>query len=414
MSCVSLKAPARQTLVAHHDRRRWRDAHAKGLQRPTAAELSRQVITEAKKTSERAWLGAVSAVVLQQSLRDLETAYSNFFASKNGTRKGPSMGPPKLKRKTARQAIRFTANARWSITEGGKLRLPKVGDIEVRWSRELPSQPSSVTIIKDLSGRYFASFVVEVEDKPLPELDVEETDTGIDLGLSSYAVLRGRKIASPKFFRRRERKLRRAQRAVSRKQKGSNNRREAQRAVARIHARVADQRRDFIEQETTRIVRESQAVYAEDLNVKGMASRNGRLGKSVHDQSLGRFVRILEAKCARHGRIFVKVDRWFPSTRLCSRCGCLTGPKGREELHIRVWTCAECGTWHDRDENAEANIRAAGRKHAAEMRHGAERRNACGEHVRPRKPGQHSLKQEPTRSLAVNGGAGGNHPRTRG
>ncbi|MFD9106890.1 RNA-guided endonuclease InsQ/TnpB family protein [Streptomyces bottropensis] len=394
-----------------------RDAYAQGMPRPTAAELSKRVITEAKKTSERTWLGEVSAVVLQQSLRDLETAYSNFFSSKNGTRKGPKMGPPKVKRKTARQAIRFTGNARWSITKGGKLRLPKIGDIEVRWSRELPPRPSSVTIIKDASGRYFASFVVEVGDKPLPELDVEETDTGIDLGLACYAVLRGRKIASPKFFRRQERKLRRAQRAVSRKQTGSNNRRKAKQAVAKIHARIADQRRDFIEKETNRIVRESQAVYVEDLNVKGMATRGGRLGKGVLDQSLGRFARTLEAKCIRYGRTFVRIDRWFPSTQLCSHegCGSLTGPKGRERLNVRVWTCAECGTQHDRDENAEANLRAAGRKRVAEMRHEAERQNACGEHVRPRKTGQRSVKQEPTRSLvAARGGTGGNRPHSRG
>ncbi|MES4909359.1 MULTISPECIES: RNA-guided endonuclease TnpB family protein [unclassified Streptomyces] len=393
------------------------DAHAKGLPRPKAAELSKRVITEAKKTPERVWLGEVSAVVLQQSLRDLERAYSNFFASKGGTRKGPSMGPPKMKKKTARQAIRFTANARWSLTKGGKLRLPKIGDIQVCWSRELPCEPTSVTIIKDPSGRYFASFVVEVDDKPLPGLDVEETDTGIDLGLSSYAVLRGRKIKSPKFFRRQERKLKRAQRAVSRKQKGSNNRRKARQAIARVHARIADQRRDFIEQETTRIVRQSQAVYVEDLNVRGMATRRGRLGKSVYDQSLGTFVRVLEAKCERYGRTFARVDRWFPSTQLCSQPGCgrLTGPKGREQLHIRTWTCTGCGTRHDRDENAEVNIRAAGRKRVAAMRHEAERQNACGEHVRPRMPGQRSSKQEPTRSpTAACGGAGGNHPRSRG
>ncbi|MEV5505579.1 RNA-guided endonuclease InsQ/TnpB family protein [Streptomyces orinoci] len=390
------------------------DAYAKGLPRPTAAELSKQVITQAKKTPQRAWLAEVSAVVLQQSLRDLERAYSNFFASRNGARKGPRMGPPRMKKKTARQTVRFTSNARWCITDGGKLRLPKIGDIEARWSRQLPSKPSSVTIIKDASGRYFASFAVEVEDTPLPVLDAEETDTGIDLGLTMYAVLRGRKIASPKFFRRQERKLRRAQRALSRKRKGSNNRRKAQQAVARIHARIADRRRDFIEQETTRIVRESQAVYVEDLNVKGMAIRRGRLGKSVHDQSLGRFIRTLAAKCARYGRTFVTIDRWFPSTQLCSHPGCgrLTGPRGREDLHVRVWACAECGTRHDRDENAEANIRAAGRKRAAEMGYGAERRNACGEHVRPRKPGQRSVKREPTRSLAATRGeAGGNHPR---
>ncbi|MDT0346035.1 RNA-guided endonuclease InsQ/TnpB family protein [Streptomyces litchfieldiae] len=344
-----------------------RDAYKQGARRPSAAELSQRFITAAKQTDDRAWLGEVSAVVLQQSLRDLETAYSNFFASKKGLRKGPKMGPPKFRKKTSRQAVRFTKNARFSVTADGKLRLPKIGDVEVRWSRTLPRDPSSVTVIKDAAGRYFCSFVVEAEDKPLPELDAEDTDTGIDLGLSTYAVLRGRKIRTPKFFRRAERKLKRAQRKLSRAQKGSGNRRKAKQAVAKVHARVADRRRDFIERETTRIMRESQAVYLEDLDVKGMTKT---FGKSLHDQSLGRFARTLEAKCARYGRTFVKVDRFFPSTQLCSapRCGALTGPKGKAGLRIRTWTCAACGTVHDRDENAEHNLRAEGRRIVAEGR----------------------------------------------
>jgi putative transposase len=340
------------------------DAYLQDKALPSIVELAKLVITEAKKTPERAWLGEVSAVVLQSSLRDLQTAYSNFFASKKGTRKGPKIGPPRFKKKASRQAVRFTKAARFSITKNGRLRLPNIGDVRVRWSRELPSDPSSVTVIKDAAGRFFASFVIETEDKPLPELDWEETDTGIDLGLSSYAVLRGRKIASPKFFRRQEKKLRRAQRKLSRCAKGSGNRRKAKLAVAKIHARVADQRRDFIDQETTRTVRESQAVYLEDLNVKGMAKT---FGKSLHDQSLGMFARTLEAKCARYGRTFVKVDRFFPSTQLCSACGALTGPKGKAGLRIRTWTC-DCGTRHDRDQNAECNLRLEGRSIVAEGR----------------------------------------------
>ena len=340
------------------------DSYQQGKPLPSIVALAKQVITEAKKTAEREWLGEVSAVILQSSLRDLQTAYSNFFASLKGTRKGPKLGPPKFKRKTSRQAVRFTKAARFSITEDGKLRFPKIGDVEVRWSRELPSEPSSVTVIKDAAGRHFASFVVEAEDKPLPELDEEETDTGIDLGLSSYAVLRGRKIASPKFFRRREKKLRRTQRKLSRCQKGSSNRRKAKLAVAKVHARIADQRRDFIEQETTKITRESQAVYLEDLAVKGMAKS---FGKSVHDQSLSAFARTLEAKCVRYGRTFVKVDRFFPSTQLCSHCGTLTGPKGKAGLRIRTWTC-NCGTTHDRDQNAEYHLRLEGRSIVAEGR----------------------------------------------
>lgn len=343
------------------------DAYKQGAERPKAAELSKRFVTEAKKTEERAWLSEVSAVVLQQSLRDLETACSNFFASKNGTRKGPKMGPPKFKKKTSRQAIRFTANARFSITETGRLRLPKIGDVDVRWSRELPSAPSSVTVIKDAAGRYFASFVVEAEGRPLPGLDLDDTETGIDLGLSTYAVLRGRKITSPRFFRRQAKKLKRAQRKLSRAQKGSNNRRKAKLAVAKIHARVADQRRDFIEQETTRITRESQAVYMEDLNVKGMVTAKGKRGKSVHDQSLGMFARTLEAKCARYGRTFAKVDRFFPSTQLCSACGSIEGPKGLDGLKVRNWVCS-CGAAHNRDENAELNLRREGRRIVAEGR----------------------------------------------
>jgi putative transposase len=322
--------------------------------------LQKTVITGAKKTPDREWLKEAPSVALVQSLQDLHTAYRNFFASKRGLRQGPRIAPPKMKKKSGRQSIRLTRNG-FTLRENGRLFVAKLGDVLVRWSRSLPSEPSSVTIVKDPAGRYFASFVVETADTPLPELDLDDTETGIDLGLATYAVLRGRKISSPKFFRRQEKKLRRAQRRLSRAQKGSSNRRKAKLAVSKIHARIADARRDFIEQETTRIVRESQAVYVEDLNVKGMGSTKGRRAKSVHDQSLGIFARTLEAKCARYGRGFAKVDRFFPSTQMCSACGSVEGPKGLEGLRIRSWACS-CGAVHDRDENAEANIRAEGRR----------------------------------------------------
>lgn len=320
------------------------------------------VITAGKKTPEREWLKEAPSVALVQSLADLHSAYRNFFASKRGLRQGPKIAPPRMKKKTGRQSIRFTRNG-FKLRDNGRLFIAKLGDVAVRWSRPLPSEPSSVTVVRDPAGRFFASFVVETEDQPFAELDLEETETGIDLGLSSYAVLRGRKITSPKFFRRQEKELRRAPRKLSRAQKGSNNRRKAKLAVSKIHARIADQRHDFIEQHTTRIVRESQAVYVEDLNVRGMGSRKGRRAKSVHDQSLGMFARALQAECARYGRGFAKVDRWFPSTRMCSApgCGSIEGPKGLEGLKVRRWVCS-CGAVHDRDENAEANIRAEGRR----------------------------------------------------
>ena len=198
------------------------EAFAAGLPYPTDAELSAR-LTAAKASHERAWLGEVSSVVLQQALADLNTAYQSFFASVAGLRKGPKTGLPRFRsRKDTRQAIRFTRNARFSVTRGGKLRLPKIGDVPVRWSRDLPSEPSSVTVIKDAAGRYFASFVVQTVPGTLPEA---EPVIGIDLGLTHFAVLSdGRKIASPRFLRRAEKKLKREQKALSRKENGSQNR----------------------------------------------------------------------------------------------------------------------------------------------------------------------------------------------
>jgi putative transposase len=164
----------------------------------------------------------VSSVVLQQALADLNTAYRNFFNSVTGKRKGPKLAPPRFRsRKDRRQAIRFTANARFKVLGNGRLRLPKIGDVPVRWSRPLPSVPSSVTVIRDAAGRFFASFVVEVTPSPLPAAG---RDCGIDLGLGHFAVMNdGTKVAAPRFLRRAEKELRKAQKSLSRKQKGSGS-----------------------------------------------------------------------------------------------------------------------------------------------------------------------------------------------
>ncbi|MFB8003432.1 RNA-guided endonuclease InsQ/TnpB family protein [Nocardia sp. NPDC056000] len=324
-------------------------------------ELSAR-LTAAKKTPERAWLGEVSSVVLQQALADLNSAYRNFFQSANGTRKGSRVAPPRFRsRKDSRQSVRFTRNARFAITAGGKLRLPKIGDVKVAWSRALPSDPSSVTLIKDSAGRYFASFVVQVGNELLPLVDSE---VGIDLGLTTFAVLsNGRRIESPTFLRRAERRLAKAQKVLSRKQKGSNNRAKARLRVARVHAKVADTRRDWVHKQSSTIIDENQAVYVEDLCVKGLART--RLAKSVHDAGWSMFTTMLAEKAARRGRYFGKVDRFFPSSQICAGCGHRDGPK---PLHVRIWMCPVCGAVLDRDLNASNNILAAGR---------AERLNAC-------------------------------------
>ncbi|WP_350246456.1 transposase [Rhodococcus sp. D-6] len=367
-------------------------ARRDGLPYPKDAELSK-ALTAAKRTPERKWLGEVSSVVLQQALADANTAYRNFFASISGKRKGRKVGPPRFRsRRDHRQTIRFTRNACFAVTGSRMLRLPKIGDVKLAWSRELPSEPSSVTVVKDAAGRYFASFVVETSNEPLPELDAE---VGIDLGLTTFAVLsNGTIIDSPKFFRRAERKLRKAQQDLSRKEKGSRNRAKARLRVARAHARVSDARKDWAHKHSTTIIRENQAMYVEDLCVTGLARTH--LAKSVHDAGWATFIRLLEEKAARYGRVVGKVNRFFPSSQTCSTCGRIDGPK---PLSVRTWTCP-CGAVHDRDLNAARNILAAGR---------AERQNACGETVSLPHNGEHdSMKQEPTESAT---GVGRN-PRT--
>jgi putative transposase len=205
----------------------------------------------------------------------------------------------------------------------------------------------------DAAGRYHASFVVEVPAQPLPATGRE---VGIDLGLSTFAALSdGRKLDNPRFARRAQRKLAWAQQALARKQKGSKNRAKARARVARCHAKVRDTRRDWRHQQSTRIIRDNQAVYVEDLAVAGLA--RSRMARSVHDAGWSTFVGMLAYKAARHGRVFGKVDRWFPSTRRCSACGAVGE---RKPLQVRAWTCP-CGAVHDRDVNAAINILAAGR-----------------------------------------------------
>lgn len=344
-----------------------REAHEAGVNAPTMSELSRRLITDAKQTSERGWLVGVSAVVLQQALRDADRAYKNFFDALSARRAGRRVGEPRFKSKRdGRQAVRFTANARWSVTVDNKLRLPKIGDVPVRWSRVLPSVPSSVTVVKDAAGRYFASFVVEVNPEPKR---YEAPEIGVDLGLEHFVVLSdGRKINAPRFLRRAETKLKRAQRDLSRKQKCSRNRDKARAKVARAHARVADARRDFHHQLSTQLIRENQAIAVEDLAVFGLART--RLAKSVHDAGWASFVAMLDYKAALYGRKMVRIGRFEPTSQICSLCDVKDGPK---PLHVRVWQCQGCGVWLDRDVNAAVNVaKAAGLAVTA-----------CGAQVRP-------------------------------
>lgn len=260
--------------------------------------------------------------------------------------------------------------------------MTRVGDVRLEWSRPLPSVPSSATVIREADGRYYASFVVEVEPTPLPE---SPSDVGIDLGLDRLLTTSdGEVVENPRHLRSRQRRLARAQRALARKTKGSANRGKAVRRVAVHHRKVRETRLDHHHKLALRLVRDNQAVHAETLNIAGLART--RLARSVHDAGWGILLRLIEEKAARYGRTFTQVDRWFPSSQICSACGERDGPK---PLHVREWTCPACGVLHDRDHNAAKNILMEGRRVAAGRKPGvgtpreAETGNARGAQVRP-------------------------------
>ncbi len=346
--------------VVYNDCLRVRDAAYAAGEKISDTEVQRRVVTLAKATPERAWLAAVASVALVQACQDARRAYKNWFDSLTGRRKGPKVRHPKPKRKRGRQSIRLTRNG--FALHGKRLYVAKVGDIRVQWSRALPSVPSSVTVIREPDGRYYASFVVERAVTPLPICDRE---VGIDLGLASLVVTSdGEVVANPRFYRAAQRRLRRAQRVLSRRQKGSANRARARHRVAVVHRQVRDARLDHAHKTALRLVRDNQAVYAEDLSVAGLART--RLAKSVSDAGWSQLTRCIAEKVAQYGRMFVKVGRFEPTSQVCSACGVKDGPK---PLGVRQWACAACGTVHDRDVNAARNILALGRR---------ERLNACG------------------------------------
>ena len=351
--------------VVFNDSLRLREERHAAGEKVTDTEVQRCVITLAKHTPERAWLADAPSVALVQACNDARRAYRNWFDSMSGNRKGRRVAHPRFRRKHGRQSIRLTRNG--FRLHGQRLYVAKIGDIKVRWSRPLPSAPSSVTVIRDADGRYYASFVVEREAAPLP---AGKCETGIDVGLDRLAVTSGGEIiTNPRFLRARQRHLARAQRVLSRKAKGSANRAKARHRVAVVHRKVREARLDHAHKTALRLVRDNQAVYAEDLAVSGLART--RLAKSVHDAGWSQLLHLIEEKAAHYGREFHRIGRFVPTSQVCSECGSRDGPK---PLSVRIWRCGACGTVHDRDINAARNILAAGR---------AERLNACGGDVRP-------------------------------
>ena len=351
--------------VVFNDSLRLRDQLHQAGEKLSDTEIQTRIITGAKRTPERAWLNEVSSVALVQACQDARRAYRNWFDSMSGKRKGRSAGHPRFRRKNNRQSARLTRNG-FRLCGNGRVYLAKIGEVKVRWSRELPSEPSSVTVIKEPDGRYYLSFVVEREPQPLPATGGE---VGIDLGLDRLFATSGGEIEdNPRFLRRRLRKLAHLQRVASGKKQGSANRRTANKKVAVAHRKVRQARLDHAHKTALRLVRDNQAVYAEDLAVSGLART--RLAKSIHDAGWSQLLRLLGEKAEFHGRTFHQIGRFVPSSQMCSVCGRIDGPK---PLNVHTWECP-CGAIHDRDVNAAKNILAVGQ---------TERLNASGTHVSP-------------------------------
>lgn len=321
-------------------------------------------LTKLKKDEDHEWLQEVSAVVLQQSLRNLERAFTNFF---EGRAEYPS-----FKRKHGRQSARYVGTA-FDLKEtehGRKLRLSKMPALlKVNWSRAMPETPTSCTITRDPAGRYHVCFAVKRETDELPKT---KQTVGIDLGLTDVVVTSdGWKSGNPHYLQKSERRLRREQQKLSRKEKGSNNWERQKRRVAKAHAKLADQRRDWINKLTMKLVEEYDLIVCETLAVQNM-QKNGCLARAISDVSWGEVVRQLEYKAEWYGKTLVKVDRRFPSTKRCSACGHIGETK---PLDVREWTCKECGTAHDRDINAAENLRRVGQTRTR----GAKPQNAPGD-----------------------------------
>ena len=306
------------------------------------------MLTNWKKEAELDFLNEVSCVPLQQGLRHLQAAFSNFFA---GRAKYPN-----FKKKHNGGSAEFSKSAfRW---KDGQVFLAKCNTpLSIRWSKQIPEGciPSTVTVRLTPGGRWFVSILVD--DYTIKALPRIEKSIGLDVGITSLiATSDGDKIANQGHFKKLRKKLKRKQKTLARKQKGSNNRQKARVKVAKVHAQITDARQDFLHKLTTQLIRENQTIVVEDLAIKNMV-KNHKLALAISDASWGELIRQLAYKCEWYGRELIKIDRWFPSSKRCGNCGHIVD---KLPLNIREWECPKCGTSHDRDINAAKNILAAG------------------------------------------------------
>ena len=325
-------------------------------------------LTKLKKQEETEWLKNVDSTCLQNSLKNLDNSQDNFVKSKQGKRKGLKVGFPKYKRRSNKQSAKFTSNKTSAGTsckvdyENQKIKIPKLKSWirfanEIEQDRIPDGKLQSIAISKNPAGHYFASLLYKVEKKPINYIPNPENCIGIDFGLKTFITTsNGDKIESPKAYKKSQKRLARLSRQHSRKKTNSKNREKARVKLAKQHEKVANQRKDFNHKLSRELVNEHDFIFIEDLNIKGMSKL---YGKQVNDVAWSQLVSFMNYKAIKEGKFVFKINRYFPSTQLCSNCGY----QNKElTLNDRTWTCPHCNSCHDRDINAAINILNKGKE----------------------------------------------------
>jgi putative transposase len=390
-----------EILAQHFGCARWWWNHALNLcietYKATGKGLSQSALNsflpKLKKQEDTQWLSECYSQVLQATTLNLVTAYRNFFEGRAKY--------PRFKSNRDRQSIQYPQSVK---VVDGLLKFPgRVGLVKAKLHRLIEGPVKTVTVSMTLSGKYYASVLTELEgDKPTP--CTEGKIAGIDLGLKDFAIvndgIKTRSYANPKHLAKHERNLKRKQQKLARKEKGSKSRNKARKLVARVHERVSNVRQDYLHKLSRKLVDDNQVIVVESLNTLGMV-RNHKLAKAISDVGWGMFVNFLSYKLDREGKVLIEIDRWFPSSKLCSNCHYQIAEL---PLDIRAWTCPSCGVHHDRDGNAAINIRAEGirmlRQAQQQLSVLGTRTAADGGEVRPKLGRKPKLTHSPTKSEA--------------